>query len=287
MSDRTDAAIENDATRSVVPLVYNGTLIHERHEMLSLTDMWKAARSPSGRAPADWLALASTKEFASAVEASFNAGKSGIKTKTGRGGGTYAHWQIALAYAKYLNPDFHMWCNEVVRRHMEGAPPQLPAGLTSDDRAAIGGIIKSIVTKAVAELVPDLVRAEVVAAIDAKPAVPALDFGGTVSAYQMIEMAGVSAEDRQRGTAQTVTKRMIKFCADRGVACFRTPAEVNPSRPFRFPQSIASEWLLGEARGLELIRSQVDRMRAKKATCGRDSGQKILHLIQIPPSVSA
>ena len=32
----------------------------------------------------------------------------------GRYGSTYAHWQIALAYAKYLDPELHIWCNEVV-----------------------------------------------------------------------------------------------------------------------------------------------------------------------------
>lgn len=26
------------------------------------------------------------------------------KAQRGKGGGTYAHWQIALAYAKYLSP---------------------------------------------------------------------------------------------------------------------------------------------------------------------------------------
>jgi hypothetical protein len=35
-------------------------------------------------------------------------------------GATWAHWQIGLAYAKYLSPEFHAWCNEVVRAHMEG-----------------------------------------------------------------------------------------------------------------------------------------------------------------------
>ena len=91
--------------------------------------MWKAAGAPSGRAPSDWSDLASTKEFVSAVEAGFNAGKSGIITKKGRGGGSMAHWQIGLAYAKYLSPGFHMWCNTVVRAHMEGKPVggQLPA----------------------------------------------------------------------------------------------------------------------------------------------------------------
>lgn len=37
----------------------------------------------------------------------------------GKGGATFAHWQIGLAYAKYLSPEFHMWCNEVVRERME------------------------------------------------------------------------------------------------------------------------------------------------------------------------
>jgi hypothetical protein len=27
-----------------------------------------------------------------------------VKTKKGRNGGYWAHWQIALAYAKYLDP---------------------------------------------------------------------------------------------------------------------------------------------------------------------------------------
>jgi hypothetical protein len=42
-----------------------------------------------------------------------------IAAKRGKGGGTFAHWQIGLAYAKYLSPEFHMWCNEVVRERME------------------------------------------------------------------------------------------------------------------------------------------------------------------------
>lgn len=110
-------------------LVYNGTEIRDKGDMLSLTDMWKASGGPSGRAPSDWSDLASTKEFVSAVEASFNAGKPGIITKKGRGGGSMAHWQIGLAYAKYLSPEFHMWCNTVVRAHMEGKPASghLPA----------------------------------------------------------------------------------------------------------------------------------------------------------------
>jgi hypothetical protein len=43
-----------------------------------------------------------------------------MKTKRGKGGGTFAHWQIALAYAKYLSPALHMQVNEVYARYKSG-----------------------------------------------------------------------------------------------------------------------------------------------------------------------
>lgn len=36
------------------------------------------------------------------------------------GGGTFAHWQIALAYAKYLSPALHMQVNDVYARYKTG-----------------------------------------------------------------------------------------------------------------------------------------------------------------------
>ncbi|MDO9713867.1 KilA-N domain-containing protein [Paracraurococcus lichenis] len=38
-----------------------------------------------------------------------------MATTRGRYGATWAHWQLALAYARYLSPEFHLWCNTVVR----------------------------------------------------------------------------------------------------------------------------------------------------------------------------
>ena len=38
-----------------------------------------------------------------------------VATARGRLGGTWAHWQLALAYARYLSPAFHLWCRTVVR----------------------------------------------------------------------------------------------------------------------------------------------------------------------------
>lgn len=117
---------------AIVPLIYDGTPIRDRNELLNLTDMWKAAGSPSGRAPNDWRALASTVEFADHVAQFLNAGKSGNELfhvkRGGREPATWAHWQLGIAYAKYLSHDFHMWANQAVREKMEGANPgSIPA----------------------------------------------------------------------------------------------------------------------------------------------------------------
>lgn len=153
-------------------LVYSGIAIRARGEMLNLTDMWKAAESPSGRAPNDWRALPGTDRFIEHVASTLDAGKSGnqvIQVRRGGrgvGGATLGHWQIGLAYAKYLSPAFHVWCNTVVRAHMEGrlvaaqATPPAPSALvlTPDLRQAIGGIVKGVVNKALDEQMTSVVE---------------------------------------------------------------------------------------------------------------------------------
>ena len=42
----------------------------------------------------------------------------GFAAALGKRGGTWAHWQLALTYARYLSPPFHLWCNTVVRAAM-------------------------------------------------------------------------------------------------------------------------------------------------------------------------
>lgn len=101
-------------------LVYNGVAIRDQSEMLSLTDMWVAGGRDDAKRPANW----ARKEGASFIEhmadvLNVPVGHI-IKGTRGKTGQTFAHWQIGLAYAKYLSPEFHMWCNEVVRTHMEG-----------------------------------------------------------------------------------------------------------------------------------------------------------------------
>lgn len=130
-------AISNITT---APLVYNGEVIAERGEMLSLTGMWRAADSPTHREPWNWTRKEGAA-FVAAVAIAHNLPDSQVLTKKrGKGGETFAHWQIGLAYAKYLSPEFHMWCNEVVRERMAGVsksvatlPPDVMELIRRDD----------------------------------------------------------------------------------------------------------------------------------------------------------
>jgi len=95
--------------------------------MWCLTDLWRAGGSPNEKRPANWL----RKEGAVFVEfvrdsvdvPTGHINKTSVKrdivrtergkSKTGESGSTWAHWQIALAYAKALSPAFHAHVNDV------------------------------------------------------------------------------------------------------------------------------------------------------------------------------
>src|SRR4051812_46982099 len=113
-------------TKAITPvsgngsLSYAGRIIHQRGTMLNLTDMWKAAGEPENQRPTNWLILDETARFRVHARTHWadieepvtdNAIQDGIiridddgfvATLRGRRGGTWAHWQLALSYARYL-----------------------------------------------------------------------------------------------------------------------------------------------------------------------------------------
>lgn len=130
------------------PLVYNGMTIGATTETLSLTDMWRASGGEESRKPSEWLRQETTKAFVGFLADSLGFSEVGknhfglVKVSRGgpSGGETFAHWQLAFAYAKYLSPAFHMWCNQVVRERMEGKsiavaslPPEVLEMIRRDD----------------------------------------------------------------------------------------------------------------------------------------------------------
>jgi hypothetical protein len=93
-------------------------------DMWCITDMWRASGAPKEKRPNDFLS-GPGKAFAEFLSDSLDAAKTGI-VKTRRiggaspGGETWTHWQLALAYAKWISHDFHARVNEVYRAFMAG-----------------------------------------------------------------------------------------------------------------------------------------------------------------------
>jgi KilA-N domain len=82
---------------------------HQRSEMVSLTDMWKAAGGEERNKPVRWYSTDMGKAFVAFVADNLKSRDTDLwQTRLGRGGGTWAHWQLALAYAKFLSPEFHL-----------------------------------------------------------------------------------------------------------------------------------------------------------------------------------
>lgn len=99
--------------------------IVKQKELVSLTDIYKQAVErglTDGRRcdPAYWAKTAGS-DFIAIVAGTLNSKKIAIyKATRGKGGETKAHWQIALAYAKYLSHELHMEVNETYMRSKTG-----------------------------------------------------------------------------------------------------------------------------------------------------------------------
>lgn len=113
-------------------LVYNESEISFLGQAINLTNMWQASGSPPKQSPYDWMQTEQFSQFAEFLAENLKPGFDGFEGKSGvkafglvwtkRGGNdaaTWAHWQLAFAYAKYLSPEFHAWVNQAAREKME------------------------------------------------------------------------------------------------------------------------------------------------------------------------
>jgi hypothetical protein len=110
-----------DGNIANVEFVYNEKTIRCEGTWICLTDLWNAIGKPKGKHdPRRWKGF-SGQEFIDSVAKKLNVLPEDIyKTTRGRGGASWAHWQIGLAYAKYLSPELHMHVNEVYMRYRLG-----------------------------------------------------------------------------------------------------------------------------------------------------------------------
>lgn len=83
-------------------------------EMVNITDLWKGAGSIPAKAPKFWLKIESTNDLIETMSIILKGNKSYlIEIKQGKGGGTWAHKNLALAYAKWADPKLHVLVNQV------------------------------------------------------------------------------------------------------------------------------------------------------------------------------
>jgi len=99
-------------------LNYQGQKINVKNDLLCLTDFWKAVGRPKNKSAPQWLRLPQTINFIIRLESKI--GHSQVMVEKYDKSDTFAHWQIALAYAKYLSADLEMHMSEVYMRYQAG-----------------------------------------------------------------------------------------------------------------------------------------------------------------------
>ena len=100
-----------------------------------------------GKRPAKWLELPSTKEFLAKLIAIRKSDTDMVVTESGGasggkkgGGGTWMHEDVALEFARWLSPEFAIWCNDRIKellRHGMTATPQTIDAIIADPAAGI------------------------------------------------------------------------------------------------------------------------------------------------------
>ena len=69
------------------------------------------AAAKFGKRPVDWLALASTKEYISDLKEVLAISEDSSLIKSKRNSGTWLHPKLAVAFARWLDGKFAIWCD--------------------------------------------------------------------------------------------------------------------------------------------------------------------------------
>ncbi|OOF68494.1 hypothetical protein BKG95_03595 [Rodentibacter pneumotropicus] len=122
---------------NIITADYNGTQVFFQDDaFLNATVIAKHFN----KLPNEWLRLDSTQEYIEKLCENLNAGKSRIsekqakvgfshfvKTTRGVNGGTWLHRRLAVAFARWLNVEFAIWCDEQIEKILisKNQPKQL------------------------------------------------------------------------------------------------------------------------------------------------------------------
>lgn len=79
-----------------------------------------------GKRVADWLENRETKQYMDAVARLLNVPDLAhlIRARRGRNGGTWLHPKLAVAYGRWISPDFAAWCDFQIDAILHGKHPR-------------------------------------------------------------------------------------------------------------------------------------------------------------------
>ena len=127
-------------------LIWKGSAFEQRNtdDFVCLTQMAKIF----SKNVKDWTRTESTKAYIDAVSSEVNICPSQLLVSLkGNSGnfeqGTWAHPLIAIAFAQWLSPEFHVWCNLHIKHLIEqSAKPQPAIIVTTEDIRVQASTIK-------------------------------------------------------------------------------------------------------------------------------------------------
>ncbi|MBU9380635.1 KilA-N domain-containing protein [Burkholderia gladioli] len=94
-------------------------IVHATFEGLQVRfteDGWFDATAPAARyqkEPAQWLRLPATRKYIAALERKY-VNFTYSRTRRGSNGGTWLHPKLAVPFARWLDVDFAVWCDEQI-----------------------------------------------------------------------------------------------------------------------------------------------------------------------------
>jgi hypothetical protein len=95
---------------------------YENHTICYNTDGWfnaTEAAAKFGKAPYEWQRLPETVAYIAGLERKYGQIPY-LKTKRGSGGGTWLHPKLAVMFARWLDIDFAIWCDEQIDSIIRG-----------------------------------------------------------------------------------------------------------------------------------------------------------------------
>lgn len=111
-------------------LTIGATSVRQVSDLYSLNDLHKASGGEDKHQPAKFVRLDQTQALIAAIENSPEVASSetaripAVKTKEGRGGGTYACKELVIAYAAWISAAFHL---KVIRVFLAHVAPKVEA----------------------------------------------------------------------------------------------------------------------------------------------------------------